>query len=147
MLLKFISRITFLHSLASIFVNLVPFFVMHNFSKYYALRKSLQIIKMDKIKGDYCEFGCFTGASLNHVLRITSKDSFLKEKTKQQYGSFDNWYESDNGFIYSYLVDYKMGIRICNNDEELPEDDDYGYFYFHVVDQKKCLWARLKYEI
>ena len=52
---------------------------MHNFSKYYALRKSLQIIKMDKIKGDYCEFGCFTGASLNHVLSITSKDSFLKD--------------------------------------------------------------------
>lgn len=75
--------------------------------------------------------------------------SFLKEKTKQQYGSFDNWYESDNGFTYSYLVDHKMGIRICDNDEELPEDDDYdyGYFYFHVVDQKKCLWARLKYEI
>ena len=73
--------------------------------------------------------------------------SFLKERTKQQYGSFDNWYESDNGFIYSYLVDYKMGIRICNNEEELPENEDYGYFYFHVVDQKKCLWARLKYEI
>jgi hypothetical protein len=61
---------------------------MHNFSKYYALRKSLQIIKMDKIKGDYCEFGCFTGASLNHVLRITSKDSFLKEKKIYGFDSF-----------------------------------------------------------
>ena len=89
MLLKFISRITFLHSLASIIVNLVPFFILHNFSKYYALRKSLQIIKMDKIKGDYCEFGCFTGASLNHVLRVTSKDAFLKEK--KIYG-FDSFY-------------------------------------------------------
>jgi hypothetical protein len=61
---------------------------MHNFSKYYALRKSLQIIKMDKIKGDYCEFGCFTGASLNHVLSITSKDSFLKEKKIYGFDSF-----------------------------------------------------------
>jgi hypothetical protein len=61
---------------------------MHNFSKYYALRKSLQIIKMDKIKGDYCEFGCFPGASLNHVLSITSKDSFLKEKKIYGFDSF-----------------------------------------------------------
>lgn len=77
--------------------------------------------------------------------------SFLTKKTKDQYGSFDNWYESDNGFAYSYLVDYKMGIRICNNDEELEEfedaDNDYHNFYFHIVDPKKCLWARLKYGI
>jgi hypothetical protein len=74
--------------------------------------------------------------------------SFLKEKTKQQYGSFDNWFESDNGFTYSYLVDHKLGIRICENDEELPEDDnDYSCFYFYIVDQKKCLWAKLKYGI
>lgn len=77
--------------------------------------------------------------------------SFLTKKTKEQYGSFDNWYESDNGFAYSYLVDYKMGIRICNNDEELLEnlenDKDYHNFYFHIVDPKKCLWARLKYGI
>lgn len=74
--------------------------------------------------------------------------SSLKERTRQQYGSFDNWFESDNGFTYSYLLDHKMGIRICDNDEELPEDDnDFSYFYFYIVDQKKCLWARLKYGI
>ena len=74
--------------------------------------------------------------------------SFLTKKTKEQYGSFEDWYESDNSFTYSYLIDNKMGIRIYNNEEDLPnDDDDYGYFYFHIVDQKKCLWARLKYGI
>ena len=74
--------------------------------------------------------------------------SFLTKKTKEQYGSFEDWYESDNSFTYSYLIDNKMGIRIYSNDEELPNDDnDYNYFYFHIVDQKKCLWARLKYGI
>jgi hypothetical protein len=73
--------------------------------------------------------------------------SFLKEKTKQEYGSFDDWYESDSSHSYSYLVDHKMGIRICDNEEELPDDDSYDFFYFYVIDQKKCLWARLKYGI
>ena len=74
--------------------------------------------------------------------------SFLTKKTKEEYGSFEVWYESDNSFTYSYLIDNKMGIRIYSNEEELPNDDeDYNYFYFHIVDQKKCLWARLKYGI
>lgn len=73
--------------------------------------------------------------------------SFLTEKTKQQYGSYDDWFDSDSSFTYSHLVDHKMGIRIRKNDEELFEDDDYDYFYFNIVDQKKCLWARLKHGI
>jgi hypothetical protein len=75
--------------------------------------------------------------------------SFLKEKTKQEYGSFDDWHESDSSHSYSYLVDYKMGIRICDDDdeEELPEDEDFNFFYFRIVDNKKCLWAKLKYGI
>jgi hypothetical protein len=71
--------------------------------------------------------------------------SFLTKKTKEQYGSYDDWFEHGNSCTYSYLVDGKMGIRICTDEDELPYDDD--YFYFHIVDQKKCLWARLKYGI
>jgi hypothetical protein len=89
----------------------------------------------------------------SHFLKI-EKDkywnivySFLTEKTKEQYGSYDDWFEDGNSCTYSYLVDNKIGIRICNHEEELPDDDDDNYFYFHIVDQKKCLWARLKYGI
>jgi hypothetical protein len=73
--------------------------------------------------------------------------SFLKEKTRQEYGSYEDWFESDGSYAYSHLVDHKMGIRICDNEEELPDDDSYDFFYFYVIDQKKCLWARLKYGI
>ena len=88
MLIKLISKLTFLHKLASIFVNIIPFFILHNISKYYALRKSVQIVKMDKIDGDYCEFGCFTGASLKHVLNLTGKNKFLKKKIIYGFDSF-----------------------------------------------------------
>ena len=36
---------------------------------------------MDETEGDYCEFGCFTGASLSHSLRITSNKEFFLKKT------------------------------------------------------------------
>jgi hypothetical protein len=75
--------------------------------------------------------------------------SFLKEKTKQEYGSFDDWLDSDASHSYSYLIDHKMGIRICDekDEEELPEEEDFNFFYFRIVDNKKCLWAKLKYGI
>ena len=114
MLLKLISRMTLLHSLASICVNIIPFFVLHNFSKYYALRKSLQIIKMDKIKGDYCEFGCFTGASLNHVLRLTSKDTFLKEKIIYGFDSFEGFPKEIHSEFKSevFTADYEKVLKL-----------------------------------
>ena len=46
------------------------------------------MITMDRIDGDYCEFGCFTGASLNHVLNLTNKDNFLKKKIIYGFDSF-----------------------------------------------------------
>ena len=88
MFLKIISRLTFLHNIASIFISLIPLFILHNFSKYSALRKSIKMITMDRIDGDYCEFGCFTGASLNHVLNLTNKDNFLKKKIIYGFDSF-----------------------------------------------------------
>lgn len=119
MLLKLISRMTLLHSLASIFVNIIPFFALHNFSKYYALRKSLQIIKMDKIEGDYCEFGCFTGASLNHVLRLTSKDIFLKEKIIYGFDSFKGFPKEIHSEFKSevFTADYEKVMKLEKKSE------------------------------
>ena len=93
MILKIISKLTFLHKIASILVNIIPSFILHNLSKYYELRKSLEIIKMDKIEGDYCEFGCFTGASLRHVINLTNKNEFLKKKIIYGFDSFQGFPE------------------------------------------------------
>ena len=65
---------------------------------------------MDKIKGDYCEFGCFTGASLNHVLRVTSKDAFLKEKKIYGFDSF-------SGFPKEVHSEFKSEIFTADYDK------------------------------
>lgn len=114
MFLSFISKLTFLHKTASFFVNIIPSFVLHNLSKYYQLRKTVEITNMDMIKGDYCEFGCFTGASLRHVLKLTSKSTFLKKKTIYGFDSFKGFpqeihseYKSEN-----FTADYSKVIKI-----------------------------------
>jgi len=114
MILKLISRLRFLHTIASFFVSIVPFFIMHNFSKYYELRKSLKIIEMDETKGDYCEFGCFTGASLSHSLRITSQKKFFTGKTFYGFDSFEGFPEESHKVFKSedFTADYDQVKKI-----------------------------------
>ena len=110
MFIKFISKLRFLHTLASFFVSIFPFFILHNFSKYYALRKSLKVIEMDETEGDYCEFGCFTGASLTHSLRITSGKEFFFKKIFYGFDSFEGFPEEAHKVYKSkdFSADYKM---------------------------------------
>jgi len=114
MFLKIISRLTFLHNIASIFVNLTPFFILHNFSKYHALRKSIEMIRMDRIDGDYCEFGCFTGASLNHVLNLTNKNDFLKKKIIYGFDSFKGFPKEIHSVFKSeiFTADYEKTKKL-----------------------------------
>ena len=108
-MLKIISKLTFLHKIASIFVNLIPFFILHNLSKYYELRKSFELIKMDKIEGDYCEFGCFTGASLRHAISITKNNNFLIKKKLYGFDSFEGFPEEVHSEFKSekFSADYE----------------------------------------
>lgn len=76
--------------------------------------------------------------------------SCLSKKTKESYEDFGDWFESDNSVLFSHLVDYRMGLRICREDEDgdfYGDEDYHSVFYFNVIDQEKCLWARLKYGI
>ena len=117
MLLKIISKLKFLHSIASFFVSILPFFIIHNFAKYHELRKSLKIIEMDETEGDYCEFGCFTGASLSHSLRITSGKEFFLKKTFYGFDSFQGFPEETHKVYKSkdFSADYNEVKKIETN--------------------------------
>jgi hypothetical protein len=85
---KFIAHSRIIHNAVSFFVNLFPILFTHNFSKYFILKKILYAVNIDNIEGDYCEFGCFTGASLNHALRAHKK--FMPNRSMIFYG-FDSF--------------------------------------------------------
>ena len=86
-LIQFISRNRFIHNLASYFVIKLPLFILHNFSKYFSIRKILYSINIDNIK-EITEFGCFTGASLNHALN--THRNYMKSRKMHFYG-FDSF--------------------------------------------------------
>lgn len=109
-LISFIARSRFIHNLASFFVKIIPLFILHNFSKYFSIKKILYCINIDEIEGDYCEFGCFTGASLNHALNTYR--SYMKNKQMTFYGfdSFEGFpIEVHNEFKSEFFKpDYEM---------------------------------------
>jgi len=117
MFLKIISKLRFLHTIASYFVSIFPFFIIHNFSKYHELRKTLKIIEMDETDGDYCEFGCFTGASLTHSLRITSGKEFFLKKIFYGFDSFEGFPEETHKIYKSedFSADYDEVKKIEKN--------------------------------
>ena len=116
MILKIISRLSFLHKLASLLVSFLPFFILHNLSKYHELRKSIKIIDMDKIDGVYCEFGCFTGAALKHVISLTSKSNFLSSKLLYGFDSFQGFPKEIHGVFKSenFTADYEEVKKLEN---------------------------------
>ena len=108
--IKIISKLSFLHAISSFIVSSIPYVILHNFSKYHELRKALKIIDMDKIDGCYCEFGCFTGAALKHVIKLTSQSKFLSKKKTYGFDSF-------KGFPEEVHSEFKSENFISNYDD------------------------------
>ena len=106
----FIANNRFLHNLISFIINLFPQIVYHNISKYISIKKIIYNIGLDQIPGDYCEFGCFTGATLNHALYSYQKYIPSKEMTFYGFDSFEGFpvevhsaFKSEN-----FKVDYNF---------------------------------------
>jgi len=72
---------------------------------------------MDETDGDYCEFGCFTGASLTHSLRITSGKEFFKKKIFYGFDSFEGFPEEAHKIYKSedFSADYNEVKKIEKN--------------------------------
>lgn len=85
---NFIANSRLIHNIVSYLVNYIPILFTHNFSKYLSVKKILYAVKIDKIEGDYCEFGCFTGACLNHALNFHKLN--MPERKMNFYG-FDSF--------------------------------------------------------
>ena len=72
-MLKIISKLTFLHTIYSTVIVLIPSFLVHNSSKYMAIKKIFTNLNIDRIEGDCIEFGIFTGSSFKHAIRTENK--------------------------------------------------------------------------
>ncbi len=114
MILKIISNLTFLHSIYSFLINIFPNFLIHNTSKYIAIKKILYNLWIDQIEGDCIEFGIFTGSSFKHTIKTENR---VNKKNKTRFfglDSFEGFPDNDHPFFQdiNFKSDYKKAKKI-----------------------------------
>ena len=102
-MLKLISKLTFLHSIYSYLINLLPSFLIHNTSKYVTIKKIITNLHIDQIKGDCIEFGIFTGSSFKHTIR--TENNINKNNKTKFFGldSFEGFPDNDHPFFKTLI--------------------------------------------
>ena len=86
-ILLFVAHSNFLQKIASIIVLIIPQILTHNIEKYKIIKNIFYTLDMDDVKGDYLEFGCFTGSSLKHAINCYKK-IFTKNKNQLFSGGY-----------------------------------------------------------
>ena len=89
-ILLFVAHSNFLQKIASIIVLIIPQILTHNIEKYKIIKNIFYTLDMDDVKGDYLEFGCFTGSSLKHAINCYKK-IFTKNKNNMFFYGFDSF--------------------------------------------------------
>lgn len=103
--------------LISYIINLFNGDNYHNVSKFFHIYKIWNNIKLDKIDGDYIEFGIFKGKALLHSVK-TYRKLFKGNKEINFYGldSFEGFPEENHNFYNkeNFAVSYEKVKKIFN---------------------------------
>ena len=131
--LNFIANSNLLHFLASKVILFIPLEVSHNLAKYNLIRKIIYIISIDQIKGDYAEFGCFTGSCLKHAHRCMT--NYRLEKNILGFDSFEGFPDEIHKEFKSiyFKSDYTKVVKLKN---QYPRIEIFkGFFLTSLKDQ------------
>ena len=89
-LLKLLKTFPFFHNLAGTILSIISPIIEHNFAKYQAIKRALYLTALEKIDGDYLEFGVFTGGSLIFATKAEKRLSWVNKTDTKFYG-FDSF--------------------------------------------------------
>ena len=88
----FLSKLTFLQNFASSFISRLNPHAIHNLEKYYALKKIHYLSSLEKMEGDYLEFGVYVGSSFCSSIRCCRSCEYLSENNKlTKFYGFDSF--------------------------------------------------------
>ena len=89
---RFITSLYFFNDLLIwIIAILFPPIAVHNIGKYFALKKAFYLTTIDGVKGDYVEFGVFTGSSMSCAFRCARTTRLGKLQETSRFFGFDSF--------------------------------------------------------
>jgi hypothetical protein len=95
-----LTKLTFLQDIASNCVAAVNPAIIHNIEKYIILSKCFYYTAIEDIRGDYLEFGVYTGSSFCHAIR-----SYNKCRAYEKYISTTRFFGFDSFAGFGQLKD------------------------------------------
>lgn len=90
MIIDFVKKHPFFQNLVASLYSRVPAMVEHNLGKYLALKKALYLTSLERMEGDYLEFGVFTGSSFVFAVKANRQLRAISD-TKTRFFGFDSF--------------------------------------------------------
>ena len=119
-LIDFIKNNMFVQNFYSFIFSRIPGVVEHNLGKHYQLRKAFFLTEIEKLEGDYFEFGIFTGSSFVFAMRFYRKLVSKKDRSCKFFGfdSFCGFGKITDADKHPFYTDDTFSVsehKICNN--------------------------------
>ena len=87
-----LHKLNFLQTILSKIVCGINPAIIHNVEKYWAINKTVYLNSLEQQKGDYVEFGVYTGSSFCHAIRCFNKlEKFNPNQRKTKFIGFDSF--------------------------------------------------------
>ena len=111
-LIWFFKNHFFLQNLAARLFSKIPAFVEHNVEKYKALRKAFYLTALERLEGDYLEFGVFTGSSFVFACKIEKKYRDIHKGSCRFFGfdSFQGFGEIEQHDEHPFYTDSTFSV-------------------------------------
>ena len=90
MIIDFVKKHPFFLNLVAALYSRVPAMVEHNLGKYLAIKKALYLTALERLEGDYLEFGVFTGSSFVFAVKTNRQMQTISD-AKTRFFGFDSF--------------------------------------------------------
>ena len=90
-LLKIIKNNLFVQNFVASIASIVPPYLEFTAAKYLAIKKAMFITAHDATRGNYLEFGVFTGSSFNFAMKVNKKIEKIFGKMDCEFIGFDSF--------------------------------------------------------
>jgi O-methyltransferase len=105
----FLARLSFLQNILSNILSGINPAIIHNVEKYWAIKKIVYLNSLEQQKGDYVEFGVYTGSSFCHAIRCFHKDERYNPNQNETkfigFDSFDGFGELEEFDKHPFYID------------------------------------------